>query len=1023
MKSMMGRTTIREIKGSFGRFCAILAIVALGVGFFTGLKITKQAMVTTVDGYLKEMNFYDFRLISTLGFEAEDVQSFAEEEQVKVAVGAYTFDVLCSGIGENEMVLKAHSITEEVNGIRLVAGRLPEGAGECVIDEKLVGEESLGTVLRLSQSNEENTLEALKEREFVVVGLVNSSYYLNFERGTTSLGNGKVNGFIYLQPEAFDSDYYTEVFIRFDQDYDIYSREYNDYIDERVEEWEEICESRAELRYETILADAEEALAEAEAELESKRAEGEEELAEAYDELTEAEQKLTDGRKELDSAWETIRNMETELSEQENRLTKSEAELSEQEAQLNSVLQQFSPEQKAILQNMTQMMQQADEARRLVLQEQWAGSPETMQMLQLVMAQLALENGKSQITTGRAQLESGKQQLSDGRAELIRKEKELEDGKEELEDGWQEYEDGKREFDEKIAEAEAKLADARKEMEDINEPDSYVLDRNTNIGYVCFENDSDIVDAIAKVFPVFFFLVAALVCMTTMNRMVEEQRTQIGVLKALGYKEAVIMGKYMFYSGSGALIGCVTGYAGGTYIFPEVIWTTYGMMYQKMELKYIFNWKLAVIALLVSLLCSIGTTWLSCRYELAETAANLMRPKAPRAGKRVILERIPFIWRRLKFLHKVSVRNIFRYKKRFFMMVIGISGCTALLLTGFGIKDSIAEFANQQYEEIQVVDGTIGIKESMNQESRNSLTDKLENTAKEYAYVSETTWELVFCGNVKSVNMVIMEQPENISSYMNLHTTTDEPLDYPAAGQAVINNNIADVYQIAVGDEIVIRDENMREIKATVSGIFENHVYNYVFIAPETYQEQLGETPEYKTIYINFKEDMDIHQAAAELMKEDIVSAAAIHQDTRERLTNMMSSLNYVVVLIIICAAALAFIVLYNLTNINITERIREIATIKVLGFFRNETASYIFRENMVLTTIGIGIGLILGVFLHRFVMNQIQVDMVSFDVNIRLVSYLYSILLTFVFYFGVNRVMSIKLERINMAESLKSVD
>lgn len=248
-------------------------------------------------------------------------------------------------------------------------------------------------------------------------------------------------------------------------------------------------------------------------------------------------------------------------------------------------------------------------------------------------------------------------------------------------------------------------------------------------------------------------------------------------------------------------------------------------------------------------------------------------------------------------------------------------------------------------------------------------------------------------------------------------------MNYPSAGQAVINNNLAEVYQISVGDVIMLRDETMREMEVTVSGIFENHVYNYVFISPETYEEQLGETPEYKTIYINFKEDMDMHQAAAELMKENMVSSTIIHQDTRERLTNMMSSLNYVVVLVIICAAALAFIVLYNLTNINITERIREIATIKVLGFFRNETAAYIFRENMILTSLGIVTGLVLGVFLHRFVMNQIQVDMVSFDIHIRFVSYLYSILLTFIFYFGVNRVMSIKLERINMAESLKSVD
>ncbi len=1023
MKSMMKRTTLREIKNSFGRFCAILAIVALGVGFFTGLKITKTAMVSTVDGYWKEMNFYDFRLLSTLGFDDEDVEAFAEEEQVRTAAGAYTFDILCTGIGENEEVLKAHSITEGVNGIRLRAGRLPEGPDECVVDAKLLGEEGLGGVIQLSQTNEEDTRKAFKVEEFTIVGLVDSSFYLNFERGTTSLGNGKVAGFLYLQPEAFDVDYYTEVFIKFDQDYDIYSQEYQDYIDILTDDWESICQERADIRYESILADAEEALTDAEEELSTQRQDGEAELEDAYEELQKAEQQIADGRKALNQARTTLQTQETEFIKQEEQLQSGEQELSMQEEQLNLTVQQLSPEQQAILQNMTQMMQEADETQRLALQEQWAGTPETMQMLQLVMARLQLTKGKAEIAGGKEQLEAGRIQLEEARTELERREAELAEAENELQTGQEEYEEGKKEFEEKIAEAEADLEDARREIEDIEEPDSYVLDRNTNVGYVCFESDSDIVDAIAKVFPVFFFLVAALVCMTTMNRMVEEQRTQIGVLKALGYKEASIMNKYMFYSGSAALIGCVAGYAGGTYIFPMVIWSTYGMMYQKIELEYIFDWRLAVIALLVSLLCSIGTTWLSCRYEMAETAANLMRPKAPRAGKRVLLERIPFIWKRLKFLYKVSIRNVFRYKRRFFMMIFGISGCTALLLTGFGIKDSIAEFANQQYEEIQIVDGTIGLNEAMNQESQNSLTDKLSLIAEEYVYVSESTWDLVFHNNIKSINLVVMERPEEIDSYFRLRTVQDEYLDYPSAGQAVINNNLADVYQISVGDVIMIRDEAMHEMEVTVFGIFENHVYNYVFISPETYEEQLGEMPEYKSVYINFNEELDVHQAAAELMKEKSVSSTVIHQDTRERLTNMMSSLNYVVVLVIICAAALAFIVLYNLTNINITERIREIATIKVLGFFRNETAAYIFRENRVLTSIGIVVGLVLGVFLHRFVMNQIQVDMVSFDIHIRFVSYVYSILLTFIFYFGVNRVMSIKLERINMAESLKSVD
>jgi putative ABC transport system permease protein len=495
------------------------------------------------------------------------------------------------------------------------------------------------------------------------------------------------------------------------------------------------------------------------------------------------------------------------------------------------------------------------------------------------------------------------------------------------------------------------------------------------------------------------------------------------VLKALGFSELSIMGKFAFYSGSAALAGCVLGYIAGTYAFPEVIWTAYHMMYINIDLIHVFNPALAIIALVVSMLCSIGTTWLSCRYELAETAANLMRPKTPKAGKRVILEYIPFIWKRLKFLHKVSVRNILRYKKRFFMMIIGIGGCTALLLTGFGLKDSISGFAAKQYDEIQIADGDLGLREPGNSRTSNSLTDILAEEASEYAYVSETTWDLIGTKSTKTINMVIMEKPEEIKAYMNFQTEKGEEISYPGTGEAVINNALAESFDISVGDEITVRNSDMEEIQVTVSGIFKNHVYNYIFISPETYEESLGLEPLYNAMYINFANGVDSHKAGAKIMGDSNVTTLTINEDTKERLAKMMGSLDYVVLLVIICAAALAFIVLYNLTNINITERMREIATLKVLGFFRGETSEYVFRENRVLTTIGIAVGLGLGVLLHRFVIEQIHVDMISFDVYISPLSYLYSVLLTFVFNFCVNRVMAVKLERINMAESLKSVD
>ena len=400
-----------------------------------------------------------------------------------------------------------------------------------------------------------------------------------------------------------------------------------------------------------------------------------------------------------------------------------------------------------------------------------------------------------------------------------------------------------------------------------------------------------------------------------------------------------------------------------------------------------------------------------------------MRPKSPKAGKRVFLERVPFIWKKLKFLHKVSVRNIFRYKKRFFMMRIGISGCTALLVTGFGVKDSISGLGNQQFEEIQINDGSAELKEAVENPEGTELGEKLAQAADEYAVVSEKTVDLVYNGKTKSINRIIFQKPEEAGDYINLHTPDKKALPYPKKGEAVVNNKMADTFHIKEGDKVILRDDDFNEIEVQISGICENFVYNYIFISPESYEEQLKETPEYKSIYFNLREEMDAHQAAANLMKLSVVSSVTLNKDTKERFDNMMSSLNYIVLLVIACAAALALIVLYNLSNINITERVREIATIKVLGFYRRETSAYVFRENLVLTAIGAAAGLVLGYFLHGFVMGQIKVDMVSFDVHIRPVSYLYSVLFTFVFDVAVDRIMTLKLDKINMAESLKSVE
>ncbi len=1021
----MIKTTLREIKQSFGRYMAILAIIALGVGFFAGLKITKPVMIDMADNYWKDKQLYDFRLLSTMGFEQENVDAFARQEDVRAVEGAVSADILYMDGSENENVMKVHSLPEKLNQITLVGGRMPEKGNECVVDSNLYIADQIGEKIRLSANNEEEDGELFAYKEYTVVGLAKSSYYANFERGNTSLGSGRISGFMYIPMDGFDCDYYTEVFIKFDQDCIIYSDQYQSYIDGHEAKWKEICKEQALCRYQRIVDDAENELSDARAELNSQEAEAKKELADAQKELEDGEKELKEGREVLEKAKKELADAKKELDNQSKLLDEKEEELKSQMALLNGTDGAYPgmsgegvPADGIPADYLAAGM---DGAMAGYPMGAHSGYGQNGEMKEAQMAAAAqLEAAQAEISAARSRIAAAKEQIAEGEAEIKEKEAELADGEREAAKGRQEYEDAKGEFEEEIKDAEKKLADAQAELDDLEEPDSYVLGRDTNVGYVCFENDSAIIDDIVNVISLFFFLVAALVCMTTMNRMVEEQRTQIGVLKALGYGEGVIMSKYLFYSGSAATMGALAGFFGCTRLFPWVIWEAYKIMYNMSSVRFLFDPWLAVVSLLVALLCSMGATWFTCKNELMEAAASLMRPKAPEAGKRVLFERIPFIWKRLKFLHKVSLRNIFRYKKRFFMMVAGISGCTALLVTGFGIRDSVSGVAGQQFEEIQIFDMSVVLKDVKGRDG--TFADLAKEQAESFAFFCEESADLVYMGEVKTINLVVPEEG-SVEDFLKFHKVSGEELSLLKSGGALISHKISENYGISEGDVIVLRDEEMREIEVTVSGVFVNYVYNYVYINADTYAGFSGKAPVCKTAYMNLKEGKDVHQASAAFMKLGDVSSVTVNEDTKERFTSMMASLDYVVILIILCAAFLAFIVLYNLTNINITERIREIATLKVLGFFKKETASYVFRENLILTGIGIGAGMLLGHYFHRFVMSQVNIDMIAFDVHVRPISYLYSILLTVLFACVVNMVMSVKLDKINMAESLKSVD
>ena len=1296
MSRGMIKTTIREIKNSLGRYLAIFAIVLLGVALFMGLKATTPAMIETENNYLAEQNFYDFRLLSEIGFDKEDVEQLAQMEQVAAVEGAVSVDAICSFGDGNEPVYKFHTIPENINEVILTAGRMPQKADECVLDSALYGEEMIGSEITVTGNNDPDTLEMFGERKFTAVGIVRSPYYINFERGTTSIGDGKITAFLYVPREAFANDDLTEIYVKTKQKFDVYTDAYEDYIDGMTDEMEDRTEALALARYERIREDAQKEIDDAQAELDEQMADAEQELADAWKKITDGEQEIVDGEKELregkrkaaDGEQEIARNeekladgeqelakgeqeirtkeqeirdadakirqseqeitqneqkladgraqlqqgrlqlqkqevelkkqeaalpaqeakltrqqsklagqekelaeqeselvkqeteltrqerelvaQETELVGQEAELEKKEAELNAKEAELQTQRQELDEQEAALdaqeaeTDSAREQLEQAYAAQQ-ISQEQYTAQLQTLlaaleqiqagrEQLQagtnqvqvgldqvqaaqvqvrnglgevrggleqvqaaleqvrgglkqvrdglkqvrdglgqvqngldqvqagirqlqagkakirsgnrqiaaakkeltvnekkllesesqltagkaeLVKARQELENGRQQLEQGKAELRNAKAELSDAAAQLAQAKSELADAKTELADGRKDLEKGKAEladarkeyrkakadFAKETADAQEKINDARAELAELEEPDAFVLTRNTNIGYACYESDSNIVAGIANVFPVFFFLVAALICMTTMNRMVEEQRTQIGVLKALGYGNGAIMAKYLFYAGSAAAAGAAAGCVIGTWLFPKVIWMGYSIMYSMGGILYYFDLPMAVLSMLAALLCSMGAAYASCRYELYSVPANLIRPKAPKGGKRIFLERVGFIWGRMKFLHKVSMRNIIRYKKRFFMMILGISGCTALLVTGFGIKDSVTNVADMQYDEIQIYDIGITFSQQIQQEDLQQLKEDTGGMLKQTACRYEESADLDFGGKIKSVYLSIPEDAKEMGAFLKLHTKTGDKIPYPSEGEAVLTETVADTLGIRVGDSVVLWDTDRNRITVKVAALCENFVYHYVYISKETYEAQIGKEPEYKSAYVTVKEGVDIHEAAAAVADRNDVLAVSVTWDMRERIASMMESMDYIVLLIIVCAGSLAFIVLYNLTNINITERIREIATIKVLGFYARETADYVFRENLALTGLGAVAGLGLGKWLHWFVMEQVKIDMLSFKTIIAPQSYVWSLVFTFVFALLVNGLMYFKLEKIHMAEALKSIE
>ena len=1022
MNKSILKTLLREIKKSAGRFISIMCIIALGVGFYSGLKVARADMLKTGNDFYSQLEFYDYRLLCSYGYDDDSVLAARNNENVKYAEGAYSADAVMLFDGE-EHVYKLHSVTDNVNKLNITAGRMPTAENECIVDAKYFSESDIGKKFKLSKDNEKDTLKMLNAEEYTIVGIAGSPIYLNHERGTTSLQGGRVSAFLYLPKCSFDSDYYTELYINLKENYYIYSDEYDDYIDSVEDSIKSLSTALGDERYNSIKSEAKD-------EYDENYEKYEDNLKKYNDEKADAYDKLNDAENELDESERTLNEKTIEYENGVKEYEKNLAEFNSGKAELESAKQQLESGMKNIASGLAQLnaaIAQYEAAPVLDTQSDLALQGLKAQRDELNNKKSALTAQQQQLYEKELQLKSAENELKTAKQQLDDAKIQLDDGKRQLADGRAEYNDSKKTADDEfsdaeneLADAKQKLSDAKKDIDDIEKPDCYTLGRNTNTGYVCFENDSSIVDGLAEVFPLFFFLVAALMCMTTMTRMVEEQRTEIGVLKALGYSGGVIMSKYLSYSGFAALIGASIGFFGGSYVFPKVIWGAYTILYGFAPLKIIYNPIIGIAMLLAAMICTVGAAVPAIYGVLRENAAQIMRPKAPKGGKHAFYERFT-LFKKLGFLQKVSVRNITRYKGRFIMMVLGVAGCTALLITGFGIRDSIQKICDYQYGNIMQYDYELTFKDSVDEQNRQQFVDDT-SYAGNALFLHDMYYDVTTPAGVKSAK-VVAPVGDSVKDYIHLYNA-DGDVQYPKDGYAVVSEKFASSNNIKIGSEITVTNSDMKETRLKVSGICKNYVYNYVYTTLSSLSDGFGSPVEIKSAYIlSNTDDFDGHKIAAKLMKEDNVSSVTVVADLIDRVSNMLKSLDLIIVVIIICAGALAFVVIYNLTNINITERMREIATIKVLGFYPSETAMYVFGEFFVLTAFGALFGILLGRLLHAYVMAQINIDMVSFDVIVSPMSILFSILLTFVFALLVDVFMHFKLQKIDMAQSLKSIE
>ena len=1150
MASAFGKDLRRSITHSWGRFLAIAIIAALGAGFYAGLRMTGPDMRLAGDEYYDGTSLADVRVVSTIGFDEAQIDALRDVEGVSAVMPAREADAI-SELDGVQYTLCFQSLDVDaaqastcddgftvqssdgsyLNRPILKSGTWPTKSDECLLSSDTVWQTDvhIGDKVRLIEGTQDLD-DSFAEREFTVVGFVNSSYYTcSTNVGSTSLGSGRLTSFVFVPDSAFADDYpITEAFVAVDGARDLpwASDAYQAKVDEVANRIDAIADDLKASRIEGLQADAQATLNEKRAEYEQKKADALAQLDDGQATLDDSKAQLDSAAAELESAKTTIAQSESQLASGRAQYESGVAELADQRSQAQAALAQaqasidegwaqyhtamsnklgeaqkgldevndglaqvaarIEQAQRAIdeLQAQIDALNPADptheetKAKKAALEQQLAQAKAALSQLQQQQAQLEsqkteIEAGIAQIDTetagvpeqlaageqelaaqkaaanqgfasGQASLDAAAAQLAQGQAQLDEGRAQLKSGQAEYTDGLSQWENGAAELADKraqaeseFADAEAQLADAQAEVDDIAtmDADVYALDLKKNIGAESFRSDAGRIDQIAQVFPLLFFLVAALVSLTTMTRMVDEERVLIGTFKALGYSNGRIASKYLVYAMVASGVGSIVGIVLLSQFLPWFIMNAYAIIYVVPCRPTPIDPALFLLAAGLSVGITVAATLFAAMATLREKPAALMLPRAPKAGKRILLERIRPLWSRMSFSWKVTARNLFRYKRRFFMAIIGIAGCTGLLLTGLGLQNAINDIIDKQYGELYHYNAIVRMDSDVADAEKNAVAERVEADSE-----GPKAWVLTENKIVRTpgasdeidqrVELNVPQDTQEFGNFNTLRTRVGhKPLAIDDEG-VLISEKLATKLGVSVGDSIAIYDEDAignatgegREVR--VSGIMENYVAQYVLMSPALYESTMGEAPSYATLLANVAEDDDVREVFSDdVLAMDGVKTVTYNDETINSYRSMLKSVDSVVVVLVVAAALLAFVVLYNLTNINITERVREIATLKVLGFTPHEVNAYIYRETMLLSLIGAFVGLFLGIAMEGYVVITAEVDQVMFGREIHALSFVIAFALTMLFSVIVTLAMKFKLKKIDMVESLKSVD